>query len=181
MNNQAPAQPCGQYADTSSEPVASVTPLPHTRHREVAESGRVYDSIVELAPNPDNPTPMATQPPPTEPPATFTPTEPAPEPTDTPLATIAPRTATPEPVLADNTAVVQVNTPTAATDSTAPDEPGGGATPIKPVADVNFGRETSAQEEGPNQNFLFIGAILLLVALALVVGAIVIWRRSNPQ
>lgn len=77
--------------------------------------------------------------------------------------------------------VVQAVTPTAVTDSTAPDAPGGGATPIKAVKDVNFGGETSGQEEGPNQSYLFIGAGLLLVALTLVMGAIVIWRRSTPQ
>ena len=58
MNNQAPAQLCRDHADTSLEPMASVTPLSRARPREAGETGRVYDSIVDLAPNPDNPTPM---------------------------------------------------------------------------------------------------------------------------
>jgi cysteine synthase len=58
MNNQAPAQPCGDHGDTVSEAMASVTPLSRARLQEAADAGRVYDSIVDLAPGPDNPTPM---------------------------------------------------------------------------------------------------------------------------
>jgi cysteine synthase len=58
MSNQASPQPCGDYGDASPEPVASVTPLSRARPAAAGNGGYVYDSIVDLAPNPDNPTPM---------------------------------------------------------------------------------------------------------------------------
>ncbi|HSG58599.1 MAG TPA: cysteine synthase family protein [Woeseiaceae bacterium] len=58
MNNQAPAQRRRDCGDTAPEAMASVTPLVRARPRGAANAGRVYDSIVDLAPSPDNPTPM---------------------------------------------------------------------------------------------------------------------------
>jgi cysteine synthase A/cysteine synthase B len=58
MNNQAPAQRRRDCGDTAPEAMASVTPLSRARPREAADAARVYDSIVDLAPSPDNPTPM---------------------------------------------------------------------------------------------------------------------------
>ena len=147
-------------------------------------------TIIAASPTPAStpteiPTPTATQPPPTEPPPTFTPTEPPPAPTATPLATPAPPSATPEPEQTDSAAVSQTTTPTAAVAATvaaaAPDAPTSGVTPVKPVEDISSGQAQTNQEEGANRRFLFLGAGLLLAALALVVGAIVVWRRSTPQ
>ena len=58
MSNPASAQARGRPSDISAEPVASVTPLSQARANAAADDARVYDSIVDLAPNPDNPTPM---------------------------------------------------------------------------------------------------------------------------
>ena len=58
MNNQAPAQRRRDCGDTAPEAMASVTPLSRARPRGAADAARVYDSIVDLAPSPDNPTPM---------------------------------------------------------------------------------------------------------------------------
>ena len=63
MNAQTSRQPLQALGDTAIDAVAEVTQLQHGRqadnHGAPDHHGtRVYDSIVDLAPNPDNPTPM---------------------------------------------------------------------------------------------------------------------------
>jgi len=58
MRGQAIKQPGDDYTGANSDALASVTVLPQVRQPDAGATGRVYDSILDLAPNPDNPTPI---------------------------------------------------------------------------------------------------------------------------
>ena len=58
MNSQASTRRSSLDGGAPDDRGATVTPLAHARRGDVGNAARVYDSIVDLAPNPDNPTPM---------------------------------------------------------------------------------------------------------------------------